>query len=214
MKRSLVVSLCMLFLGLSVSSAWAANDSREKQMLRRMQQQVQQTEQARALAEQEKATVLADKENLERELDKAKSAGRKLSGERAARNRAEHDLKAAQAEIEVLKGKLAETETRLAEAQTQFRTTTETLVQTESVKKQTESQLADTRQNLQQCRTHNGRLYSLSREMMAKYRDKSCQDALAQAEPFTGLKKVEMENLMETWRDQADRDRLSGMVGR
>ena len=211
MKRYLLIGLITATVA---TSAWAANDSREKQMLRRMQQQVQQTEQARALAEQEKATVLADKENLERELDKAKSAGRKLSGERAARNRAEHDLKAAQAEIEVLKGKLAETETRLAEAQTQFRTTTETLVQTESVKKQTESQLADTRQNLQQCRTHNGRLYSLSREMMAKYRDKSCQDALAQAEPFTGLKKVEMENLMETWRDQADRDRLSGMVGR
>jgi chromosome segregation ATPase len=211
MKRYLLIGLITATVA---TSAWAANDSREKQMLRRMQQQVQQTEQARALAEQEKATVLADKENLERELDKAKSAGRKLSGERAARNRAEHDLKAAQAEIEVLKGKLAETETRLAEAQTQFRTTTETLVQTESVKKQTESQLADTRQNLQQCRTHNGRLYSLSREMMAKYRDKSCQDALAQAEPFTGLKKVEMENLMETWRDQADRDRLSGMLGR
>ncbi len=211
MKRYLLIGLITATVA---TSAWAANDSREKQMLRRMQQQVQQTEQARALAEQEKATVLADKENLERELDKAKSAGRKLSGERAARNRAEHDLKAAQAEIEVLKGKLAETETRLAEAQTQFRTTTETLVQTESVKKQTESQLADTRQNLQQCRTHNGRLYSLSREMMAKYRDKSCQDALARAEPFTGLKKVEMENLMETWRDQADRDRLSGMLGR
>ncbi len=28
-----------------------------------------------------------------------------------------------------------------------------------------------------------------------------CQDALAQAEPFTGLKRVEVENLLESWRD-------------
>jgi hypothetical protein len=45
--------------------------------------------------------------------------------------------------------------------------------------------------------------------MMAKYRDKTCQDALAQAEPFTGLKRVEVENLLETWRDRADQARLS-----
>jgi hypothetical protein len=67
--------------------------------------------------------------------------------------------------------------------------------------------------NLQVCQTHNGQLYAIGREMMQKYRDKSCQDALAQAEPFTGLKKVEVENLLETWRDQADRARLSDVAG-
>jgi hypothetical protein len=65
---------------------------------------------------------------------------------------------------------------------------------------------------LQQCRSQNGQLYSLSSEMMAKYRDKTCQDALAQAEPFTGIKKVEIENLLEVWRDQADRARLSDVA--
>ena len=44
--------------------------------------------------------------------------------------------------------------------------------------------------------------------MMDKYRDKSCQDALAQVEPFTGLKKVEVENLLEAWRDKLDREKL------
>jgi hypothetical protein len=82
------------------------------------------------------------------------------------------------------------------------------LAQIESAKKQSEQQLADKRQELKQCRTHNGSLYLLGREMMQKYHDKSCQDALAQAEPFSGLKKIEVENLMETWRDQLDREKL------
>jgi hypothetical protein len=46
--------------------------------------------------------------------------------------------------------------------------------------------------------------------MMTKYRDKTCQDALAQAEPFTGLKRVEVEKLLEIWRDHADEARLAG----
>jgi hypothetical protein len=45
--------------------------------------------------------------------------------------------------------------------------------------------------------------------MMTKYRDKTCQDALVQAEPFSGIRKVQIENLLESWRDAADRERLS-----
>ena len=47
-------------------------------------------------------------------------------------------------------------------------------------------------------------LAGLGREMMARYRDKTCMDALKQAEPFTGVRKVEVENLLEAWRDQID----------
>ncbi|MEQ1663111.1 MAG: hypothetical protein ABL877_10505 [Thiobacillus sp.] len=188
--------------------AWAANDSREKQMLRRVQQQMQQVEQARAQAEQEKATALADKDKIERDLEQAQAAGRKLSGERAARSRAERELKAAQGEAQALKTKLAEMEAKLVETQTKLQATSQTLTQKESAKKQTESQLAGVKQEQQECRKQNHQFYELTRETMTRYRDKTCQDALAQAEPFTGIKKVEMENLLETWRDRADQARL------
>lgn len=206
MIRLLPVFLIATFVA---APGWA-EESRERQMLRRVQQQMQQIDQARVQAEQERAAALADKDKLERELDQAQATGRKLSRERAARGRAERDLKAAQGELDTLKAKLADTETKLADTQAKLQATAQTLAQTESAKKQTESQLAGTRQDLGQCRKHNGQLYSLSREMMTKYRDKTCQDALAQAEPFTGLKRVEVENLLESWRDAADRERLSG----
>jgi chromosome segregation ATPase len=206
------LSLLLAMMALATSPSWAANDSREKQLLRRMQQQVQQLDQARALAEQEKATALADMENLQRELNKLKAVKRQLTSERLARKRVERELKALQTVLEASKTRMAETEAKLADSQAQQRATAHTLAQTESAKKQTETQLAGTRQDLKQCQTHNGRLYGLGREMMQKYRDKSCQDALAQAEPFTGLKKVEVENLLETWRDQLDREKLSTAV--
>ena len=210
MKRSILI---LVLAATAAAPAWAASESRERQMLRRMQQQVQQLDQARAQAEQEKADALAAKENLQRELDKLKAVKGQLTSERLARKRVERELKALQAELEASKTRIAETEAKLADSQVQQRATVHTLVQTESAKKQTETQLAGTRQDLKLCQTHNGRLYGLGREMMQKYRDKSCQDALAQAEPFTGLKKVEVENVLETWRDQLDRERL-GTTGK
>ncbi|MGB9128475.1 MAG: hypothetical protein WCB97_02410 [Thiobacillus sp.] len=205
--------LLLAMMALATSPSWAANDSREKQMLRRMQQQVQQLDQARALAEQEKAAALADKETAERELDKVRSAEasskRQLASERAARSRIEAELKALQAESEALKARLADTEKQLADSVALQRATAQTLAQVESAKKQTEGQLSGKAHDLQVCQNHNGQLYGIGREMMQKYRDKSCQDALVQAEPFSGLKKVEVENLLETWRDRLDREKLN-----
>ena len=209
MKSVLIFSLMLTL----TSSAWAAGDSREKQMLRRMQQQVQQIDQARAQAEQDKAAALADKDTAERELEKNRSdtasTKRQLAGERAARSRLEHDLKTMQTEIDTLKVRMADTEKQLANSVALQHATAQTLAQVESAKKQTEDQLTGKAHDLQVCQTHNGQLYAIGREMMQKYRDKSCQDALAQAEPFTGLKRVEVENLLETWRDHLDQEKLS-----
>jgi chromosome segregation ATPase len=206
MKR---IVLFLALAGMAAAPAWAANDSREKQMLRRMQQQMQQIEQARAQAEQEKTAALADKAAAEHELEKLGATQRQLASEHAAHSRTEAELKKSQTEVEALKTRLADTEKKLADSLALQRATAEKLAQTEAVKKQAEGQLADNRQDLKLCQTHNGSLYALGREMMQKYRDKSCQDALAQAEPFTGLKKIEVENMLETWHDQLDREKLS-----
>ena len=211
MKNTLMLALIAT---LATTPAWAAKDSREKQMLNRMRQQVQQSEQALTQAEQEKAAALAGKDTAEHELKKARSdsgaAKRQLADERAARSRLEGDLKALQAETDKLKAHLADTEKQLADSVALQRATAQKLAQVESAKKQTDGELAGKSDDLQVCETHNGQLYAIGREMMRKYRDKSCGDALAQAEPFTGLKKIEVENLLETWRDKLDKEKLSG----
>lgn len=209
MKSFLILTLLLSF---GTPTAWAANTNREKQMLRRMQQQIQQIEQARGVAEQEKAAALADKETAERALDTLKSDEAKskhqLVKERDTRTRAEKELTALKMEMDQLKTRLTDTEMKLAESNTLHQTAAQKLVQLESLKRQTDSQLAGKEKDFDMCQTHNGRLYEIGREMMQKYRDKTCQDALAQAEPFTGIKKVEVENLLETWRDRLDREQL------
>ena len=197
--------LCFFVLILGASSAQAATDSRERQMLRRMQQQVQQMDQARALAEQEKAAALADRERLDREREKLTVEARRQG---SARARAEAGLKALRTEADELKRRLEDAEKQLADSLALQRATADRLAQVESAQRQTAGQLATRQQDLAQCRTHNGRLAEAGYELMEKYRDKSCRDALAQAEPFTGLKQVEVENLLETWRDRIDRDKL------
>ena len=98
---------------------------------------------------------------------------------------------------------------QLSDNKQQQQTTARTLAETETVKKQTELSLHDKTKTLQVCREHNGRLYALGQELIAKYQEKSCKDSMLQKEPFMGLKKVEMENLYESWRDSLERDRIS-----
>jgi len=209
LKSFLILTLLLSF---GTPTAWAANTNREKQMLRRMQQQIQQIEQARGVAEQEKAAALADKETAERALDTLKSDEAKsrhqLVKERDTRTRAEKELTALKIEMDQLKTRLTDTEMKLTQSNTLHQTAAQKLVQLESIKRQTDSQLAGKEKDFDMCQTHNGRLYEIGREMMQKYRDKTCQDALVQAEPFTGIKKVEVENLLETWRDRLDREQL------
>lgn len=206
-----IVALYVALAVLLASPAWAAKDSREKQMLRRVQQQAQQAEQARAQAEQEKAGLLAEKETLEKAFkqtqSEASSAKRQAGTARAENVRLDQELTALRKEFADVKTRLEATDKQLSDSLQLQRTTAQSLITTETAKKQTETALLENEKTLQVCREHNGRLYGIGRELMVKYQEKSCADSVLQKEPFTGLKKVDMENLFETWRDRLDREK-------
>ena len=207
--------LILILAGWVAAPAWAAGESRERQMLRRLQQQMQQINQALTQAEQEKATALADKEQAERELENVRSdtvsARRQLTGERTARNRMERDVLALKTEKKALETRVADLEKQVADSAIQQRAHVQTITQAEAQARQVASTLGRTEETLNTCQKHNSELYAIGRELMVKYREKSCRDALLEAEPFTGLKKVEVENLLEIWRDRLDREKLSAM---
>ncbi|WP_238376482.1 hypothetical protein [Thiobacillus denitrificans] len=174
-------------------------------MLRRMQQQVQQLDQARAQAEQDRAAALADNEALTREIAGEIVTARR---ERAARGRLERELEAARKELDALRARLGDTEKQLADSQARQQVDAQALRQLHTVKERTARELSGVSRDLTVCRAHNGQLYGLGREMMQRYREKTCADAVAQIEPFTGLKRVEVENLLETWRDRLDGEKI------
>lgn len=67
-------------------------------------------------------------------------------------------------------------------------------------KEQEHKQLAG---NIQVCEKKNAELYQISTELMEKYKNKGVISALLQAEPFTQLKKVEIQNILQEYKDKA-----------
>ena len=60
-----------------------------------------------------------------------------------------------------------------------------------------------------QCESNNDALYTIAMEVIESYEKKGFFKILAQREPITGLKKVQIENLMDDYRQLADEMRLS-----
>ena len=59
-------------------------------------------------------------------------------------------------------------------------------------------------QKLERCRTHNGQLVTITNELLDKYQNKGVFGSALEKEPFTGLKKVEMEHLIQEYRDKIE----------
>lgn len=52
-------------------------------------------------------------------------------------------------------------------------------------------------QGLELCMNNNKKLYDVTQNMLTAYEDKSAWDGLMQREPFTGLSKIEIENMVD-----------------
>ena len=72
-----------------------------------------------------------------------------------------------------------------------------------------EAEVARQTRQVEVCETKNTRLYQLDVELMDKYQSKGVIGALLQAEPFTQLKRVEVENLLQEYRDKVDEEKFT-----
>ncbi len=67
-----------------------------------------------------------------------------------------------------------------------------------------EATLGDQKAQVTACMRMNVQLYDAGKDLLTKYEQKGVWDALAQREPITGLKQVEVENLIEDYRYKID----------
>jgi chromosome segregation ATPase len=77
-----------------------------------------------------------------------------------------------------------------------------------SMKKTLESELEKMRQKLGQCEAHNARLCTIAHELIDKYRTKGLVNTLLQKEPFTQLKRVEVDELMQEYQEKIEQQKL------
>jgi chromosome segregation ATPase len=204
--------LLLTLLGL-VNTTHAANDRDRavREAMRRSQMQVQQIEQEKAQLEEEKKKAIQETEAAKKQIGILKVS---VASERRKRLSVEKDQKAVQDELAKAKEKAANLEKSLADMTAKETNTSRMLAQMEGEKKRAEQTIVMRDQTITGCETRNAKLYGYGRELMTQYERKSCKDALKQAEPFTGLKKVEIENLLEGYRDKLDNERISTSTGK
>jgi len=141
-------------------------------------------------AQDDQATILAQKAAAESERD---SLRKQLAALQSDFARARRDGQRAN----VVEGDLARTKDALAQAADAAR-------QNQAERDKLRTAASNTRTVLETCAAKNTQLLAVSREILTAYEDFNFIDSLSAREPFTRLKRVELENLAQSYRDRID----------
>jgi chromosome segregation ATPase len=192
-------------------SAWSEDKgaSRERESLRRAQQQVKQIGQEKAALEEKLTGFEQDKAKLLNEKEKLiGGAQARVKSAIAKRDQLQLALNAMTQEKANLQSQKAEVDQRLAELSAKQAATERDLALAKVQTKQTESTLSTRDQQVASCEDKNRKLYQHGRDLISQCRDQSATDVVLRLEPFTGIKRVGTENVLEEYRDKVDAQKV------
>jgi len=156
----------------------------------------------------ENAALQADNARLKEQVGKLEQSARTLATEKDSLSRrvgsAESKVGRAEAQRQDTSTRLASTEDRLKEVVGKYKELVEQLRLLETERNELAARANQDSQALRRCAQNNLALGSVANEALDRYQQKGCFGALAQAEPFTGLKRVEIENAVDESRQQID----------
>jgi chromosome segregation ATPase len=167
----------------------------------RMQQQMQQLGSEITALQAENAKLKQQVARLEKDA-KAFATEKEALSRRAGA--AESKVSRAEAGEQSAASRLEGTETRLNEVVAKYKELAEQLRKVETERNELARQAAADGQGLKVCAQKNVQLAGIANEALDRYEKKGCFGALAQAEPFTGLKRVEVQNAVEEYRQKID----------
>lgn len=104
---------------------------------------------------------------------------------------------------------LTEYKARMQELVAKFRETIQQLRQVETESTNARQTIATRDRELSVCMDHNAALYHLDEEVLTRLEREGFWSRFAEAEPFTRIKRTELENFVEEHRASARQDRLS-----
>jgi chromosome segregation ATPase len=199
MKLLLVCLTMLAFPALAADKPGADPTKRLQQQLRKSEQEKAQLVQQKTEAESQVKDAQGKADEAQKRADAAAGRNSKLSKELAAAKAEIGALTASsKAEQAALTGKLAESQRTLAELRLAFG----------AEKQQLEAVLAKHKTALSGCWERNDRMYKLGYELLDKYEQKSCFTSALQAEPFTGLKRAQIENMVEEDKEKFDKEQI------
>ncbi len=165
-----------------------------------LMQQMQQLASERTSLQAQNAEMKKELDALRKERDSLKKSQQAVdvrykSAEAAlARDAAQHD--SAEQELKQAKD-------RMQELITKFRETIQTLRQAEADRAAAQQALASSDRDLKVCVQHNTALYKLNGEVLDRMEHQSAFTRMATIEPFTRIKRVQLENLVDDFKSRA-----------
>lgn len=174
-----------------------------------LMQQMQQLASERTSLQAENAQMKRDLDALRKERDSLKDAVKKAQQALDGRLKAsEVALAHNTAQRESTEQELRQAKEKMQELVTKFRETINTLRMAESESTTAKQTLSSRERDLKACVDHNAALYKLNDEVLTRLEHQSIWSRVATAEPFTRIKRTELENLVDDYKTRADDHRL------
>lgn len=204
--RSVLILLCMLLVT-NVTSTAVASDAeglqralaKAKHLLRSMQKENQALKAEKAALDKDLSDAQADlaelskqKKTLEKKLDQSMTTNDRLSSR-----------------LGVSEARREEAYERVEKLSERLREHIEVLKRTIGQRNVLEVNLEDANSALQDCEFKNMKLYEANVEMAERYENKGTTKSVLQREPFTGLKQVEIETILEEYQRKIEAFRVA-----
>jgi chromosome segregation ATPase len=175
-----------------------------------LMQQMQQLASERTSLQAENAKLKKDLEALRKDRDGLKNGQQAV--EQRAKN-AEVSLRQSVSQGQSAGQELAQNKEKMQELVAKFRETLQTLREVEARQTTAQQTLVVRDRELKSCVDHNVALYKLNQEVLTHLEKQSVWTRVAQTEPFTKIKRVQLENLVDEYKDRADDQRVAPPSG-
>jgi chromosome segregation ATPase len=156
----------------------------------------------------ERTQLSADNAKLKKEVDEARKERDALKAERDGFDRkvrgAEGAALRAAGDRKQLEDELAQYKTRMTELVDKFRDTVSALREVETDRATAKRDLETRSVELKSCVDRNVQLYTLNDEVLKQLEGQGVFSGLARAEPFTRIKRTQLENLADDYRARAE----------
>lgn len=187
--------------------AWSADkkETRQREAQRRTQQAIKQAQDKNTQLEQANSD-LANK--LKEREQQAEEAQQSLEGFTRKNKRLANDFAKEQSKTSDLEGKLEQAESELQQLRTRLAETTASQLQAQHSLKTMTTEKTSLDDNLTLCLDKNKRLYQFGRELINHVERPEGFLSVLRAEPFTQIKRVELENIFQDYRDNLDQNHM------
>ncbi len=155
----------------------------------------------------ERAALQAENARLKQELEDIRKKADSASAQEEALKRRAQNAEAASSRLAASTAanteSAARTRAQMDDLVGKFRETAQTLKQVEAERNDLKQSAAAAERQLNTCRDHNAQLFSINEELLARLENTGFFTKLAADEPFTRLKRTQLENLAGEYRVRA-----------